>query len=503
MVNQLKRRWLKIRNGRVLVLSALFACGEKPAVDADPTRIDRVIMVSMDTTRADRMGGPFGNTRGLTPNLDAFAADSVSFTNTWAVANLTSMSHAAIFTSRYPSELGRSGGEFHLDGTVPTLAGILGLYGWHTAAITSGAHLTRQFGLDRDFAWFQHTPLQGSLWHTVPASLGWFDANKEDKSTFMFVHGYDGHTPYMAPAPFGRAWTDREYVSGAGIVATATPFAVEMVFGANLFLTNRMRGFLVSRNRPRLWDVDAQIAVEEAAALAAHNRGDEVMAFAEPDRQYVSDIYDGAMAYQDAMFGEFVAGLKSRNLYDHSVIIVLSDHGESLGEAGRFGHGEALAKRELHVPLYVRIPGGEGRTVDARVSLLDVLPTVLELVGATLPAGARGSSLVPWLRSETGPDHQLRFAEGNLAQQMVEDADGQLIVEGLRSESPYYYDIISAADLAGPAFQGVGAAEPALARAPYRDSLLGWQTSLERPSFVAPASSAAVEEMKKHGYFTP
>ncbi|GDX83468.1 hypothetical protein LBMAG42_52790 [Deltaproteobacteria bacterium] len=485
-----------------LVLTALLAACAPPA-DPDPTRIDTIILVSLDTTRADRIGGAFGNTRGLTPNLDAFAAGAVSFTNAWAVANLTSMSHGAVFTSRYPSEVGRPGGDFHLDGRAPTLAGILGVYGWQTAAFTSGGHLSRQFGLDRDFGWFQHTPFQGSMWHTVPAALTWQDSTRKPGPAFLFVHGYDAHTPYMAPAPFGRAYTDRAYAGTAGPDALATRLGSELIFGPHLFHAEGMLGFLVKRNRPRIWDAAARAAVEEEAAAVAKRRPGEVVSFTDADVAYVREVYDGAIAYQDAMFGELVEGLERRGVLAHAAIVVFGDHGESLGEHGRFGHGEWLGSEELHVPLLVRIPGGSGRAVAAPVSLLDVLPTVIELADATLPAQARGQSLLPWLQGATGPEHPTRFAEGNLGQQTVLDAAGQLLVEGIRPESTWYSDIIGNADLAGPAFRGEGAAADVSSRAAYRTALLAWHDTMDRPSFAEPASKEAVEEMKKNGYFTP
>lgn len=484
----------------LVTTGVLGACA--PAADPDPTRIDTILLVSLDTTRADRLGGPFGNTAGLTPNLDAFAADAVSFSNAWTVANLTSMAHGAVFTSRYPSEVGRPGGDLHLDGRVPTLAGILSLYGWQTAAVTAGGHLSRQFGLDRGFAWFQHTAVQGSLWHTVPAALAWLDTTRAPGPAFVFVHGYDAHTPYMAPAPFGRAYADRGYRGTAGPDALATRLGTELIFDTHLFRVEGMLGFLVKRNRPRIWDDSAREALEHEAGAAAARRKGEVVAFSEADEAYVRDVYDGAIAYQDAMFGELMEGLERRGARLHTAVVVFADHGESLGENGRFGHGESLAAEELHVPLLVRVPGGTARTVAAPVSLLDVLPTVLELANTTPPAEARGQSLVPWLWGETGPEHPMRFAEGNLGQQTALNAAGQLFVEGMRPESPWYSEIIASADLAGPAFRGEGAPADVAEREPYRAALLAWHGELNRPNFAEPASRAAVEEMKQNGYFT-
>jgi len=100
-----------------------------------------ILVVSIDTLRADRVGA-LGNDRGLTPTLDALARESVVFEQAWSQANITSMSHASLFTSRYPSELGEAGPFFRLPQGVPTLAEILGLYGYATAAFTGSPRTT-------------------------------------------------------------------------------------------------------------------------------------------------------------------------------------------------------------------------------------------------------------------------------------------------------------------------------------------------------------------------
>lgn len=473
--------------------------GPAPTRAVDPL----VILVSLDTTRADRMGGPYGNPRGLTPNLDEFAKDSVVFTDAWSVSNLTSMAHAGIFTSRYPSEVGVVGGDFHLDGRVPTLADLFHLYTWQTAAFTSGGHLTRGFGLDRGFDTFAHTPFQGSMWHTVPAGLDWLDHDRKPGPAMLFVHGYDAHAPYLAPAPFGRAWMNPEVPAPTGDKALGTRLGSELIFGDLYFSTEHLLGFLVRRNQPRVWDAEARAAVAEEARRLRALDASQVSAFTEADAQRVRDGYDGAMAYQDAMFGELVNGLRRRGLYDGAWIVVFADHGEALGEEGRFGHGEALSPAELHVPLYVHAPGVAARVVAAPVSLLDVLPTLCEAFGFTTPALAHGQSLMPWLAGGEGPVHEVRFAEGNLEQVMAEEAGAELVFEGVRPESPWFGATLRSAALDGPAFREEERVLSVEERAGLRAAMERWRTTLTPLEFAEPASPEAVDSMKANGYFTP
>lgn len=490
-----------------LPLLAVLGCGAPPpAAAGDPAGSGprTVVLVSLDTTRADALGGPFGSTSGATPNLDAFAAEAVVFTDALAAGNLTSMSHAALFTSRYPSEVGRVSGDFHLDGRVTTLPELFALYGWQTAAFTSGGHLTRQFGLDRGFDWYEYTSFQGSFWHTVPAAAHWLDERRTSEPALLFVHGYDAHTPYMAPAPFGRTWADPGYAAGLpGDHAVSQRLGTELIYGPHLFRAESMLGFLVVRDQPRHWDAAARAATAEEARRVAASSPGQVEDFGEADHAYVRGIYAGAVAYEDAMFGELVRILKARGLYESATIVVFGDHGEQLGEDGRYGHGEDLVATELHVPLMIRHPGSAPRVVDAPVSLVDVLPTLCELQSLTPPADARGASLAPWLRGESGPVRPWRFADGNLAQAAVFGPEGSLVFEGVDAQSPYHQAVLATAALDGPAFRGTGAAADPAGRAPYRDALAAWRSGITTLLDAAPASPEAVEEMKKNGYFTP
>lgn len=487
--------------GAAVPADAPVASPGAPAGGPGPS--DTVILVSLDTTRADAFGGAYGNPLGLTPNLDAFAKDAVVFADAWSVSNLTSMAHAGVFTSRYPSEVGIVGGEFHLDGRVTTLADLFHLYGWQTAAFTSGGHLTRSFGLDRGFDSFAYTPFQGSLWHTVPAGLDWLDHTRKPGPAMLFMHGYDGHCPYLAPAPFGRAWMDLSVAAPAADQALATPLGSESIFGDLFFSAERMIGFLARRDAPRLWDAEARAAVRAEAAQLRAKDGLQVVDVGPADVARVRAAYDGAMAYQDAIFGELIAGLKRRGLYDNAWIVVFADHGEALGEEGRFGHGESLSPAELHVPLFVHAPGVAARVVNAPVSLLDVLPTLADAFAFTPPAQAQGVSLLPWLRGEEGPRHVVRFAEGSVDEAMVEETGAELVFEGMRPGSAWFSPALHAASVTGPAFREEGRPLSAEEREHLREAMETWRTTLTPLEFAEPASKEAVEAMKARGYFTP
>jgi arylsulfatase A-like enzyme len=481
----------------VTILGLSAGCTSAPA--AAPASPPSILLVSLDTLRADRLG-VLGNHRGLTPNLDAFAKDAVVFEQAWSQSDITSMSHASLFTSRYPSELGMVGPTFHLGRHAPTLADVLGVYGYDTAAFTAGGHMSRGSGLDRGFTVFEPTRELGSFWHTVPRAVEWLDerasAGGADKPFFLLVHTYDVHEPYLDPAPYGLAWADPAYTGPAADALDAL-VGTNLVFDHTWFRAEGMLGLLEERGHPRIWDADAHAAL---AALASRPELEPVP-FGDADFAHVRNVYDGAAAYADAYFGRLVADLRARGRYDDTIIVVFSDHGEALGEDGRFGHGDSLADWELHVPLLLKVPGGTGRHVDAPVALLDVMPTLLELAGATPPAGLAGQSLVPWLRGGEGPSRPEVYAEGNTREVSVRSTAGRLTFAGVAADSPFLPGLLRTAAIDGPAFASDTTVTDPAAREALRARLLAWRAGLELAGASVPADPKMVEQMRTHGYW--
>ena len=176
--------------------------GRDPAAPPSSAR-PSVVVVSLDTLRADRLGC-YGDERGLTPNLDRFAAEALLFENAFSQSNNTVQSHASLFTSRYPSELCRLGPAYRLGaGSPPTLAEVLSAYGYQAGAFVAGGHLDPSFGLDAGFQEYAAPAQWGSLYHTWPLALKWLDRVDPARPTFLFLHGYDTHARYVKPTPFG------------------------------------------------------------------------------------------------------------------------------------------------------------------------------------------------------------------------------------------------------------------------------------------------------------
>jgi arylsulfatase A-like enzyme/Tfp pilus assembly protein PilF len=329
-----------------------------------------VILVTLDTVRADRMGF-LGSKRGLTPNLDALAHQSVVFERAYSQAPLTPVSHAAILTGTYP--------QFHLvhnfgnmlGKSLPYLPDLLRSRGYRTAAFVSSIILDPWSGFapgfERGFdvydAGFHHQKrgesrygsIQRRAADTLARALPWLEKNGQGRF-FLWIHLWDAHDPYDPPEPF----------------------------------------------RSRL-----------------------------PNAPYDADI-----AYLDAEFGKIVASLKAQGLYDKTLVATMSDHGEALGDHGEKTHGVFLYDETIRVPLLFKLPGEKfaGQRVKARVSLLDVAPTILDLTLGEMPSVTQGQSLVPMMGVKLPAADRTSFAES----QYTQDGFGWSALKALRTGNFLY-----------------------------------------------------------------
>lgn len=293
-----------------------------------------VLLVTLDTTRADRLGC-YGYAAGKTPNLDALAARGVRFAEAYAPAPLTLPSHAAILTGTDPHVNGvRNNGSYVLAPERTTLAEILRGRGYATAAFVASFSLDSRFGLDQGFDVYDDNFQEGAPFKALNAErkaeqvyevfAGWLD--KAPKEPFLaWVHFFDPHAPYAPPSPY------REEFAG----------------------------------RP----------------------------------------YDGEVSYMDYLFGAVMKKLRERGLLARTVVAVAGDHGEGFGERGESGHGVFLYDETVRVPLLLYAEGRlpEGRVVASRARLVDLLPTLLDLVAVPVPDGLGGTSLVDDIRRGKGP----------------------------------------------------------------------------------------------------
>lgn len=366
-----------------VVAVALVARAREPADVAGGTRVpSHVVLVSIDTLRADHLGC-YGNKTVRTPSLDALARESVLFEDTISAIPLTNPSHTTMLTGVYPGEHRVKGNAPEpIQGDHPTLPRLLGATGFETAGFVSSAVLDQRISrLHREFQAYDddlgllpdtpellfRTPLfqvvAGELrrrtllrderrgGETIDAVLRWLGRNAH-RRFFLFVHLYDPHGPYAAPPPYDRMYDPSYKGPMLDIYAMTHP---------------------------------------QRSALVANPRA----------VRHLKAAYSGEVSYADAQVGRLVEALRREGILDDTLLIVTSDHGESLGEHGYyFDHSLELHGPSLHVPLIVRLPSGRdgGTRVSAITSLVDIAPTVLEVTGTKSRADFDGISLLDTLR---------------------------------------------------------------------------------------------------------
>ena len=455
-----------------------------------------IVLVSLDTLRADRLGA-YGNPDGLTPNLDRFASEAVVFDHVYSQAIHTAPSHGSVFTSRYSGEQLTADNKTVLPASHRTLAEVLGIYGYQTAAYVAGGDLSPERKLDRGFETYVSTDSFDSLYHTMPGALEWLDKVDAARPWFLFLHGYDLHSSYVRPAPYGYLHADMSYTGSGLQVGRSTPDRVvdgHVYPGFGGLLTS-----LAEVVRPR----DPANRAEVAEILGTP---DPVDPFTDADRAHVAGVYDGAVSYADTMFGTFMAGLSARGLLDRAAVVVMSDHGEQLGERGAFGHCCGLEDEETHVVLMVRLPGGAhgGRHEPGVAELLDVMPTLVEMAGGTPPADIAGRSVLSAVRQEPWTPRTYAHTEGDrlLREVSVRTVEGRLSYTGLAANAPFTPSLIAAARLDGPGFTATAGLSETQ-RATMRDELVRWlrERDVSDGLTAAPTSDALKQDMRAHGYF--
>lgn len=333
----------------------LAACG--PPGETRHAR-PNVLLLVIDALRADALGVN-GYHLPTSPALDALAADGVSFTAAFAPATWTRPSIATLMTSLYPPQHGLQAhleqreGRFLtqvLDERFVTLAEAMQAGGYRTAAVVHQVHLQARFGFAQGFATYKET--RGLAAPGLRRELLGRLRDRADRPFFAYVHFLDVHWPYcsrLAPTEIAR-------------------FGGRLTAEERHGRCHRERAAPADEQRPR---------------------------------------YDAEVAFVDDTIGRLMADLRQGGLYENTIVVVTADHGEAFGERGRLGHAGPPHLEETRVPLLVRLPGErprKGRLLDVVVGLVDVAPTLLELVGLpALPEG-QGRSLAPLLRGRRLPE---------------------------------------------------------------------------------------------------
>jgi len=384
-------RGAAVLGSAALATSAILLVHPKPLVveGGSSRRVSgpgrpNVVLICLDTVRRDHMS-VYGYHRDTTPTLREFARTAVVFTGAVASGDMTLISHASLFT-------GLAGYEHGVHASVEnpygrpladkfvTLAEILRDRGYRTYAVVANTvFLSREYGFAQGFEYFDDRwprlavsdvatwSLRGAislneLWDSPwSARIRRFrsadEINEEavrlldvagGRPLFLFLNYMDAHTPYIPPEPF----------------ATMFP--------------GRLREYGHGR-----WLEEWNEILKTGAALP------------EEARAHLISQYDGAIAYIDNRLGRLFQELKWRGMYDNSLIVVFSDHGEAFGEDGEFGHPMSVREHQVAIPLLMKLPGSvQQRKIHGPVGLRDVMPTILRILGLPTPEDISGRDLL-------------------------------------------------------------------------------------------------------------
>ncbi len=375
-------------------LADLLAAREREAANRLPAPGEgpNIVVYMIDTLRADHLGA-YGYERATSPSLDALAAEGTLFTNAIAQSPWTKPSVASVLTGLNPQIHGVNGRKDALSLEATTLAELLWEAGYYTGAIYTNGNLSHM-GLGQGYKDYEHLR-EGTTRsiHVLSDQLNehafrWLERRDKNKPFFLYLHATDPHSPYTPP----DGYLER----------------------LDLEVSDPDAGLIENVNKLKRGEVDEQ----QLADLVA--------------------LYDAEILFNDEQFGRLVAELKRQGLYENTLILVVSDHGEEFFDHGWWQHGKTLFQEQLAVPLIVRFPNGEGsgESIEAIAQHIDIVPTILDVAGVETPEGLTGRSLRGLLGDAPAEDlvHAVSYLDmDNREAESVTSAIGKLVL--------HHYDI--------------------------------------------------------------
>ena len=302
--------------------------------------VQRIVLISIDTLRADHLGA-YGHRRETSPNLDALAARGAVFEDTSTTAPWTLPAHVSMLTGLYPEQTRVRTREV-LGEDIPTIAETLLAAGYRTGGMGNVSWLQPAFRLNRGFEKWKLLPAdesrKGAAARITDFGMEFLEQNDGERC-FLFLHYFDVHSPYRSQSVFERAFLPPDFRK------------TSKVTGATMQL-----------------------------GLAATNHG--YVVFSEQEREDLEKLYDAGILQLDDDLGRLFRFIDERFGFDDTLVIVTSDHGEGFFEHGKFSHGEDQYQEVLHVPLILR--GGSvpaSVRINGPTSIVDIAPTILAAAG--------------------------------------------------------------------------------------------------------------------------
>lgn len=357
----------------LLALLALASCGliknnEEAAMQTlrKEVRGKNLVLVLLDAAAYGHFGYA-GYNRNTTPNVDALAEKSLVFDTAYTEASSTGPSVYAMFTSSYPFLAERQGlkgirdAPFRIDENTALMPVLLAPKFPRRVAFSSNAWIGPEFGFDRGFTQFHeiydNEAVPDSTEHLAARTV---DAFKRELSSwgngpvFAYLHFLEPHSPYQPPEAFARKF-----------------------------------------------DPVAADSIDASSQSLLRYRFDPP---SERKQEMIRALYDANLAYVDSKLEEVIEALRESGHWNDTVFLVIADHGEAFWQHGVYEHGHHIYEEFVRIPFIVHVPGDQelmGRHIKQPVSLVDLLPTFLDLFEITPPDSLKGDSLLPLIVGAT------------------------------------------------------------------------------------------------------
>lgn len=321
-----------------------------------------VVLITLDALRPDHVGC-YGCDKKTTPNIDSFAKDAVLYSKCYSPTSWTLPSIASFYTSLYPQthrakcEKLKSGERNYVgpDAKIPTLPVFFKPYHYITQLISWHPFFDDSYGLSKDFDFFDGNRLNDRKTSFFAEHIQRWIKWLARETFFLHIHVVPPHSPYNAVSPYDEEFIDfnNPLLKNGDLKLFYSPY------------TNDLNKWGKGSNDPAV-------------------------------KNLLSDLYDVNLAVSDEFFGKIIRQLKESGIYDDSLIIFSSDHGEQFFEHGDTGHAKSLYAEEIRVPLLIKFPESfniSNRRVDSLVSTIDILPTILEVNNMPIPRYFQGQPL--------------------------------------------------------------------------------------------------------------
>jgi choline-sulfatase len=356
-----------------------------------------VVVVLIDTMRADHLQPYNSGTRVKTPALQALASQGVVFEAAQAPENWTKPSVASVLTGLYPASHGTKTGDAKLHDKAQLLSEVLKEAGYATGSFLANGYVSDKFGFNQ--GWDHYTNYirekrSSNAENVYRDAAKWIDEHKKGPF-FAYIQTIDPHVPYDPPAEMIQQYFPEPY---RGVVSP--------------------RGTADQLGKAKLTPPKVVLNDE--------------------DRKYLEALYDGEVSYHDKYLGVFIDKLKRLGLYDKTLFVVTADHGEEFYDHQSYGHGHSLYQELIRVPWIVRYPGVLPRRVADTVSTVDIAPTVLASLGVAAPAAMEGIDRTPQIMGARAPALSAAVSDFLDDRRSIRAGRYKLVLRGL---TPTFFDL--------------------------------------------------------------